>query len=73
MRGAPREPKAAVALPHENDIPMSQSDELKLQRCAAPVADREQGNEVGQNRDHEPRRHGAGGGKSSIILDGLQF
>jgi hypothetical protein len=33
---------------------MSQADELKLQRCAAPNAEREQGNESGQNRNHHP-------------------
>ena len=33
---------------------MSQGDELKLQRCAAADAEREQGNESGQNRDHAP-------------------
>jgi hypothetical protein len=29
--------------------------------------------EIGQNRDHAPRRYLGGAGKSSIILDGSQF
>jgi hypothetical protein len=36
------EPKAAGALPSENDNLMSQSDEFKLQRCAAANTEREQ-------------------------------
>jgi hypothetical protein len=35
------EPKAAGTLPPENNNLMSQSDELKLQRCAAADADAE--------------------------------
>ena len=54
------EPKAAGTLPPENNNLMSQGDELKLQRCAAAEAEREQGNESGQNRDHAPRRYGGG-------------
>ena len=50
-----------TALPPEDDNLMSQADELKLQRYAAPNAEREQGNESGQNRDHAPRRYGGGG------------
>ena len=53
------ESKAAWALPPEDDNLMSQADELKLQRRAAD-AEREQGNESGQNRDHAPRRYGGG-------------
>jgi hypothetical protein len=63
-------PKAAGALPPENDNLMSQGEVLKLQRCAVANVEREQGNESGQNRDDAPRRHDGGAGKSSIILDG---
>jgi hypothetical protein len=56
----------------ENNNLMSQDDELKRQRCAAADAEREQGNESEQNRDHA-RRYGGGAGKSSIIFDGSQF
>ena len=49
------EPKAAGTLPPENNNLMSQGDELKLQRCATADAEREQGNQSGQNRDHAPR------------------
>jgi hypothetical protein len=48
-------------------------DELKLQRCAAADAEREQGNQSGQNRDHAPRRYGGGAGNSSISLDSSRF
>ena len=67
------EPKAAGTLPPENNNLMSQGDELELQRCAAADAEREQGNESGQNRDHAPRRYGGGAGNSSISLDSSQF
>jgi len=49
------EPKAAGTLPPENNNLMSQGDELKLQRCSAADAERKQGNQSGQNRDHAPR------------------
>src|SRR5215471_13755028 len=60
-------------LPPENNNLMSQGDELKLQRCAAADAEREQGDESGQNRDHAPRQYGGGAGNSSISLDSSQF
>jgi hypothetical protein len=41
------EPKAAGALPPENDNLMSRGDELKLQRCATADAEGEQGNGSG--------------------------
>jgi hypothetical protein len=63
------QPKA----PPEKDNLMSQGDELKLQRCAAADAEREQGNESGQNRDHAPGRYGGGAGNYSISLDSSQF
>jgi hypothetical protein len=52
---------------------VSGGDELKLQRCAAADAEREWGNESGQNREHAPRRYGRDAGRSSIILDSSQF
>jgi hypothetical protein len=67
------QPKAAGTLPPEKDNLMSQGDELKLQRCAAADAEREQGNESGQNRDHAPGRYGGGAGNYSISLDSSQF
>ena len=67
------QPKAAGTLPPENDNLISQGDELKLQRCAAADAEREQGNESGQNRDHAPPRYGGGAENASISLDSSQF
>jgi hypothetical protein len=67
------ESMAASAPPLANNNLISQSDELKLQRRAAADAEREQGNESGQNRDHAPRRYGRGASNSSIFLDGSQF
>ena len=67
------EPKAAGTLPPENNNLMSEGDELELQRCAAADAEREQGSESGQNRDHAPRQYGGGAGNSSISLDSSQF
>src|SRR5262249_2135811 len=71
--GRLRRVEGGVALPPEDDNLMSQADELKLQRRAAADAEREQGNESGQNRDHAPRRYGGGAGNSSIVLDSSQF
>src|ERR1700747_1423318 len=67
------EPKAAWTLPPENNNLMSQGEELELQRCAAADAEREQGSESGQNRDHAPRQYGGGAVNSSISLDSSQF
>jgi hypothetical protein len=54
------ESQAAGAPPPENDNLVSQSNQLKLQRCAAADAEREQGDESGQNRDHARRQYGGG-------------